>query len=223
MMEDIKYKEIDIETWRRKEYFIHYTSAVPCTYSMTVKVDMTGLKKSGDKLYPAMLYLLTKTVNEFEQFRMALRPDGKLALYESMHPSYTVFHREPGTFSSIWTEYSPDYREFFRRYQEDAEQYGQAGGFCPKPGEPENCFNVSMIPWTAFESFQLNMPDYRYLLPIFTMGKYQEGGQDGRCTLPLAVQVHHAVCDGYHLGCFLRALQEKLDAWPEPVGEVEPW
>lgn len=50
---------------------------------------------------------------------------------------------------------------------------------------------------------------YQYLRPIFTMGKYYE--DDGRIILPLAVQVHHAVCDGYHLCRFLNELQEMIN------------
>nr|WP_279355025.1 CatA-like O-acetyltransferase [Enterocloster bolteae] len=51
-----------------------------------------------------------------------------------------------------------------------------------------------------------------YLLPIFTMGKYYEEG--GGIWLPLAVQVHHAVCDGFHVCRFINDLQAKLDALP---------
>ena len=209
----MEYREIALSCWERREYFEHYTAAVPCTYSMTVKLDITRLRESRDKLYPAMLYLLAKAVNQFENFRTAYRPDGTLVVYREMHPSYTIFHQETGRFSSIWSEFAAEYPVFFRRYQADVGQYEQAEGFCPKPGMPENSFNVSMIPWAAFESFQLNTPDFRYLLPIFTMGRYTEG-PGGRCLLPLAVQVHHAVCDGYHLSRFLEYLQKELDAWP---------
>lgn len=42
-----------------------------------------------------------------------------------------------------------------------------------KPGVPENTFPVSMIPWTTFEGFNLNLQHgYDYLLPIFTMGRF---------------------------------------------------
>ena len=81
-----------------------------------------------------------------------------------------------------------------------------------KPDVPENSFTVSMLPWTSFEGFHLNVNDYRYLLPIFTIGQYQDAGE--RRGIPLAVQVHHAVCDGYHVSRFLRDLQEILDACP---------
>lgn len=31
--------------------------------------------------------------------------------------------------------------------------------------------------------------------------------------LPLAIQVHHAVCDGYHVGKFIEILQAGIDAF----------
>lgn len=67
-----------------------------------------------------------------------------------------------------------------------------------------------MIPWTTFEGFNLNLRHgYDYLLPIFTMGRFFE--QDGRVLLPLAVQVNHAVCDGFHVCRFINELQSALD------------
>ena len=46
-------------------------------------------------------------------------------------------------------------------------------------------------------------------LPIFTMGRYYE--ENGKTLLPLAVQVHHGVCDGFHLCRFVSGLQARLD------------
>ena len=84
----------------------------------------------------------------------------------------------------------------------------------PKPGTPENCFNVSMVPWASFTSFHLHTADHRYLLPIFTLGKLEERG--GKALLPLAAQVHHAVCDGFHLCRFLDVLQQEMNTPPVP-------
>ena len=46
-------------------------------------------------------------------------------------------------------------------------------------------------------------------MPVFTIGKYF--AQEDKIMLPLALQVHHAVCDGYHVGMFLEKLQTKLN------------
>ena len=201
------YTVVDMSTWPRREHFEHYMSAVPCTYSMTTKLDISNLRRRQMKLYPTMLYLLTRTVNAHEPFRMALR-EGELVLYSSMEPCYTVFHPETETFSNIWTEFTDDYGEFLRRYNADLERYGSCTAFMAKPGVPENSFTVSMIPWAGFDGFNLNTDDFKYLIPIFTLGRYSE--ESGRCLLPIAVQVHHAVCDGYHICAFINDLQEQI-------------
>lgn len=199
---------IDLACWPRREYFEHYFSAVPCQYSMTVKLDITDLRKRGLPLYPTMLYALARSVNRHEEFRTALDGEGRLGIYDRLEPSYTVFHKGSQTFSCLWTEYQEDYAAFCRAYQADLAAYGWKEGFEGKPDTPPNVFNVSMLPWESFDSFHLHCPQGNsYLLPIFTMGRSYEDG--GRVWLPLAAQVHHAVCDGFHL-CRL-------------IGEVRAW
>lgn len=175
---------------------------------MTTNLDITNIRKKGLKLYPAMLYFLTKAVNSYEQFRMSLN-GSDLILYSNMEPCYTVFHKETETFSNIWTEYSEDYDTFCRNYNDDILKYGNIESFYAKPDTPENSFTVSMIPWTTFTGFNLNISDFEYLLPIFTIGKYFV--ENRKTYLPLAVQVHHAVCDGFHICRFINNLQSQID------------
>lgn len=128
-----------------------------------------------------------------------------------MLPCYTIFHKDTETFSNLWTVYCKDYEEFYKMYENDLRQYGNQKGMFGEPDVPDNCFTVSMIPWVSFEGFNLNLQKgYDYLLPIFTMGKYYE--ENGRILLPLAIQVHHAVCDGFHVCRFINELQELINS-----------
>ena len=202
---------IDKSTWPRKEYFEHYFSDIPCTYSMTVKLDITNIKAKGQKLYPTMLYFLTTIVNRHAEFRTALNAQGELGVYSEMVPCYTVFHNETETFSNLWTAYNENYEAFCMAYEDDIRRYGDRLQMDGKPNAPANTFPVSMIPWATFEGFNLNLQKgYCYLMPIFTMGKYYE--ENCCVTLPLAIQVHHAVCDGFHVCRFINELQELINA-----------
>lgn len=204
------FEKLDRKKWVRKEYFQHYFVNVPCTYSMTVKLDITRMIEKQEKLYPSMLYYLTTIVNRHPEFRTAINGDGELGIYEKMIPSYTVFHKDTETFSNLWTPYYSELENFYRAYESDLQQYGNKKGLIGKPNPPENVFNVSMIPWTTFEGFHLNLQKgYEYLLPVFTMGKYYLEGE--KTLLPLAIQVHHAVCDGYHVCRFVNELQELIN------------
>lgn len=107
-------------------------------------------------------------------------------------------------------KYQPDYHSFLKSYESDSEKYSSSIEYAPKPGRPANSFDVSMVPWFSFTAFNLNIfGDGTYLLPMFTMGKTFE--TDGKRMLPLAIQVHHAVCNGYHVGKFIELLQAKIN------------
>ena len=202
-------KLIDMETWERREFYGHFINEVVCTYSAVVNIDITNLK--GQKLYPAMIWLLTKTVNDMPEFRTVLTPDGP-GIYDDMHPMYTVFNKENKNFSGIWAYFSENYEEFLKSYEADVEEYSKSTRYAPKDGTPANSFNISMVPWLEFTSFNINVFDEgKFLLPIFTMGKFFE--RDGKRFIPLAIQVHHAVCDGYHMGAFVERLQEYVDGF----------
>lgn len=205
----MEFQIINRETWARKEYFAHYFSDVPCTYSINVKLDITSLLEQQCKLYPAMLYAISTIVNRHSEFRMSFNEEGKLGIFSEMMPCYTVFHKESETFSNIWTEYHSCFHTFQQRYIQDLEQYGKIQKLEAKPDTPPNTFPVSMVPWVTFDGFNLNLPkSYGYLLPIFTMGKYYAEGD--RYWLPLAIQAHHAVCDGFHVCRFVNELQKLI-------------
>ena len=206
----MKFQKINREDWSRKEYFEHYFTNVPCTYSMTVKLDITKIIQTHKKLYPCMLYYITTVVNRHSEFRTACNEKGELGVYDEMIPSYTIFHKDTETFSNIWTEYKADIEDFCSAYENDICQFGNQNGMTGKPNAPQNIFTVSMIPWSSFEGFHLNLQNgYHYLLPVFTMGKfYQEAA---RTMLPFAIQVHHAICDGFHICRFINELQELIN------------
>ena len=204
------FEKIDRDTWVRKEYFEHYFSNIPCTYSMTVRLDITQIVKQQVKLYPAMLYYLTTVVNRHSEFRTAFNENNELGIYSEMIPCYTVFHKDTEAFSNIWTNYTPNFEEFCNAYENDILQYVNEKGMTAKPNVPSNYFNVSMIPWATFEGFNLNLQKgYDYLKPIFTIGKYYQ--ETGRTLIPLATQVHHAVCDGFHVCRLIDEFQELIN------------
>lgn len=200
---------IDLEKWERKEYYLHFINEVRCTYSVTVNLDITKLK--GRRLYPSMIWLLTKTVNLFPEFRTALTDEG-LGIYDNMHPAYTIFDKEKKLFSAIWTEFNEDYGKFLKAYEDDSAKFSLSAKYSPKPQRPNNSFDISMVPWISFTAFDINVfDDGKYLLPIFTMGKFFDEGE--KRILPFAIQVHHAVCDGYHVGKFIETLQENISSF----------
>ena len=79
----------------KKKVFELYSKDVPCTYSMTINLDITGLKNKIEikqlKFFPVILYGLSKFVNKYKEFRMDLNEDGELGYYDKINPIFTDF------------------------------------------------------------------------------------------------------------------------------------
>jgi len=211
---------IDVDTWPRKQHFEHYLRSVPCTYSMTVELDVTAfveaLAASERKTYVAQVWALATVVNRHDEFKLCLTADGEPAVWPTVHPAFTVFDAQRETFACVWADYDPDFAAFHDVAAALLAEHGRSADFFPQGAPPPNSFDVSSLPWTSFTGFNLNLRDaWGHLAPIFTLGRYVE--RDGRVLLPLAVQVHHAVADGFHTSRLVNELQELL-ADPSWVG-----
>ncbi|KGA95949.1 chloramphenicol acetyltransferase [Alkalihalobacillus alcalophilus ATCC 27647 = CGMCC 1.3604] len=209
----MKFTIIDRKNWHRKEYFEHYLHQ-QTTFSITTEMDisvlMKTLKKKNYKLYPAFIFMVTRIVNSYREFRTNFNSEGELGFWTELFPTYTVFDKETSTFSSIWSPNLRSFADFYVQYEKDIKCYNGKGVLFPKTPVPENGIPISMIPWTTFTGFNLNINNGGdFLLPIITGGKYYQ--TETGLFLPVSLQVHHAVCDGYHASLFMNELQELAD------------
>jgi chloramphenicol O-acetyltransferase type A len=206
-------RTIDVEAWPRREHFEHFRRAVPCTYSVTVELDATefadALARSARKTYIAQIWALATVVNRHDEFRMCLTAAGAPAVWDVVHPAFTVFNPDRETFACVWTRYDGDFEAFHHTAAALLGEHRHAKAFFPQGALPPNTFDVSSVPWTSFTGFNLNIENgSEHLAPIFTLGRYIR--RSGRVMLPLAIQAHHAAVDGFHVGRLVRELQDLL-------------
>lgn len=182
---------------------------------MTVLIDVKKLldfcHESGHKFYPSLIYLVTKVLNQMENFRMFQDAEGNLCVWDQVVPNYTIFHEDDKTFSDCWTEYSDDFEVFYREITKDMEEGQKKKGIKAKAGQPANFYCISCVPWAAFTAFgsrTLGSTEPAYF-PIITMGKYEKSGE--KILMPVNMMIAHAVADGYHAGMFFQKLQEAID------------
>ena len=68
------YRVIDKNTYYRSGVFRHFSQDCKCSMSMTARLDVTALaaysKASGTKFSLNFLYLLSRTLNSREDYRM---------------------------------------------------------------------------------------------------------------------------------------------------------
>ena len=210
----MNYKVIDKETYYRKGVYRHFTEDCKCSVSMTARVDVTDLvkhsKETGTKFYINFLYLLSKTLNSREDYRMAyLWQTDELICYDVINPTQYVFHEDTETCTPVYTNYSPDYNEFYKNAVADVEAAKQTREYLLDAVNHPNWFDASYVSWLSYDSLNVELPDgYIYLLPIINWGKYRE--ENGRLMMPITVRFNHAVADGYLVANVYRLLEKEI-------------
>ena len=206
---------IDLQSWPRGQMFWYFSQMAPTGYSITVNMDVTRfreiLKEASVKFFPAYLWLVTKGLNAQTEFKIA-QVEGILGYYDHLTPLYAAFHEDDRTFSLMWTAYSNTFPEFYRTYLENQAQYGNNHGVLSQPQTPPppNAYTVSCIPWVEFSHFAVHSYENKpYYFPSVEAGKFFT--REGRTFMPLSLTCHHAATDGYHVKCFLEALQADMD------------
>ncbi|MEG1895562.1 MAG: CatA-like O-acetyltransferase [Oscillospiraceae bacterium] len=207
------FTKINVDTFKNKTTNFNPTSNNDFTYRMFVNLDLSRLlafiNKQGLKLFPVCLYGITRIVNRHQEFRMAVDPQGNVGYFDVSNPCYTVFHEDNKIFTDAWTEYDENFATF---YQSCVSNIGQSQDLTKTamPITNSNLFNVSCSPKTSLSNFKtVFLGEYDYLQPIFTIGKSFD--KDDKVLLPLAIQVHGAVCDEAHATSFACELQEWAD------------
>ena len=208
----MKYKEINLDAWDRGKLFRFYIDNLRNVMSITVDIDVTSLttfvRAHGLKFYPTMIWIVSKVINSHEEFRYSLDDKGKLIRWEYVSPYYTDFHKEDETFVKLVTGYSEDLNEFHNRYLADKQRYRKLRAF--DLTVPKNTFDVSCLPWVKYKSFDIHVFDSgTYLAPVVTWGKYAL--ENDRIMMPLSMNIHHAVADGFHLCRFFNEVQALID------------
>lgn len=208
----MNYEIINTETWERGGLFRFYIEKLRNVMSMTVDTDVTKLvsfvRAHGLKFYPAMMWAVSKAVNGRAEFRYGWK-DGDLVRWDYVSPYYADFHGEDERFVKLVTEYSGDLSEFHARFLADRERYKDLRAFDLKE-IPPNTFDVSCLPWVRYRSFDIHVFDEgRYLAPVVTWGRFET--ENGKTVMPLSVNIHHAVADGWHLSRLFADVQEIIN------------
>lgn len=208
----MRYTTIDLKAWDRGNLFQFYIDKMRIVMSLTVDIDVTNLKiyakKKGVDFYPLMLWVVSKTVNAHDEFKYSWDTEGNLIKWDYVSPSYTDFHSEDETFTKMVTEYSEDLFAFCSRVQTDRERYQNDRAVLEN--QPLNFFDVSCLPWVKYKHFDVHVFDEgKFLAPVVTWGKYEQ--ENGRLMMPLTMNIHHAVADGFHLSRFFNEVQELIN------------
>lgn len=209
----MNYTFVNLNEWSRESLFKFYIDKMRIVMSLTVDVNVTNLraysKKNNLNFYPLMLWVVSKIINSHDEFKYSWDDAGNLIKWDFVSPSYTDFHADDENFVKMVTEYSDDLFEFCSRVDKDRQRHKNERAILFN--QPPNFFDVSCLPWIKYSHFDIHVFDEgKFLAPVVTWGKFEE--KDGKLIMPLTMNIHHAVADGFHLSRFFNEVQELMDS-----------
>lgn len=203
-------KYIDKLIWSRAELFDFFSTVDHPFYSTTFRVDVTQLhkytKSHGISFYYALTYLVTKAINQVENFRYTIH-DGKVALLEERIPSFTDIKKDSEQFYVVTVRCQDSMEKFCRIAKEKSHTQTT---FIDQTEEGDELIYMSCLPWLDLTgcTHERNL-DIDDMIPRITWGKIM--AQNGRETLGMSVEVNHRIIDGVHIGRFYEGLQKMID------------
>ena len=209
----MNYTLINLNEWQRASLFQFYIDKMRIVMSLTVDVNVTNLKAYSKEhqlhFYPLMVWVVSKIINSHDEFKYGWDADGNLIKWDFVSPFYTDFHPEDENFTKMVTEYSDDLFEFYGRMVADKKRNENERAILEN--QPPNFFDVSCIPWVRYSHFDVHVFDEgKFLAPVVTWGKFEK--KDGKFIMPLTMNIHHAVADGFHLSRFFNEVQKLIDS-----------
>ena len=203
-------RRIDMQTWSRRDHFELFRTFDQPQFSMCVNLDVTAfhpfVRRTGRSFTVAMVYVIARASNAIPEFRHRIRGD-QVVEHEIVHPGFAILV-ERDVFSFCEVEFANDFSEFARRAADGIASVKEHLDL-EATGDNDDVVYMSPIPWVSFTSFTHPMPSHAGdSIPRFAWGKYFEEG--GALKMPVAVQGHHAVMDGIHMGRFYEHLQDDL-------------
>lgn len=204
-------KFVDVENWNRRTTFDFFKDYEDPFFNITANLDATELyrfcKENNLSFALANLFYSLQTADEIREFRFRFL-NGKVVEFEKIEATQTILNDDE-TFSFCYFENKSDVFEFNEGGKSAVEKYKKLRSFDVESDRIDLIY-YSVIPWISFTSFKHAVrKDKHQSVPRMVFGKLFEDG--ARKKLPHSVEVHHALCDGFHVGKYFNLLQEKFD------------
>ena len=208
----MNYTTISLDTWPRRDIFRHFINDLRCIISITSEIDVSRViyycKKNNYDFYPIILYIITKSLNKRDEFKIGYDVNGNLILWDYISPSHIDFNLDDELVTRLVTEFIPDIDLFHKRVRNDMDSNKQKRGF-EIEYNIQNTFDASCIPWINYSSCELHVfNEGTYLRPIITWGKYEK--KNGKVMMPLTMRIHHAVADAFHISRFYSDVENEI-------------
>lgn len=203
-------QKVDLQHYYRRDTFHAFLHHEVPVVSICCELDVSRLwawrREQGLRLFPLLACAIDRSINALTEFRHRIIA-GELYEFAAVHPSFTVL-RGDNSLSFCDAQHLDDPAAFYRQVVAlGAQALQQADQAMP---DKHDRYFVTNLPWLRFTALSHPYRARYASIPIVSIGKCTPVG--GQVLMPVALQGHHSLVDGFHLAEFYRLLQAQLDA-----------
>lgn len=204
-------KSIDLNTWNRKQHFNHFSGLADPSFAVTIPFDVTKArqfsKQNKVSFFAKYLHDSMKAINEVENLKYRII-DGKVVEYNTIHASATIM-RANNTYGFSFVEFDKNLNVFIENLEMEKRRIQNSTDLFP-PRNGLDCIHCSAMPWLNFTSHKEPVSGEIDSVPKVAFSKVKKKGD--KLIMNVAINVNHALVDGYHISLFSEKFQKYLNA-----------
>ena len=203
---------INVAKWPRRSQYLFFRTYRNPHFSVTADVDVTHLmsvmKPSGMPVFNACLFAITGAANDISEFKTRF---DSTHVYQcnDVGASVTV-PIEDRKFAFCDIPWSADWQTFNEVCKREVAAARQQTELKNKVAGQGGWIYMTCLPWVHLTAMTHPVAGPEDCIPRIAWGKIAQ--TNGGWKMPVAVQVHHALADGLHVGLYFDALQTRLNS-----------
>ena len=206
-------KKIDLTNWKRKEHFDFFSKMASPIFGLVTEVNCDecykNSKENGKSFFANYLHKSMIAVNSVDELKYRII-DNEIIEFETIHAGITI-SREDETFGFGFVNFSSDFETFNNELNNEILEVKKCSGLRLNNDDiKKNLIRHSTIPWNSFSGLlhPTNF-DQKESVPKITFGKFII--REGKRMLPVSIEAHHGLVDGFHIAKYLSEFQRQLD------------
>lgn len=210
LTKDNKYK-IDLANWKRRDHYNFFRKFDQPFFGISTEINCTKAyqycKAYHVSFFVFYLYKAHSAVNHIQEFRYRIE-DNEVFEYHEVSGSITVLRKDE-TFGFAYFEQQPNFDQFMQETRNSIELEKNLSGLKLK-SQSNGIIHYSVLPLIKFNGMQhAQVLGANDCIPKIVFGKLDF--RNGQVFLPLSIHVHHALCDGLHIGRFIEYFQKQME------------
>jgi chloramphenicol O-acetyltransferase type A len=203
---------INLKKWKRRDHYRWFRKYAKPFFSVTVEVDVTSVwnasrKRGAASFFLSSVFHMLNAANDVEAFRLRLRPRG-VWRHDRVAVGPTIM-REDETFGFVRLNPAATLDTFAAAGKVAIAHAAARKVLAPSKQIADDIVFHSVLPWLRFTAFTNALPGGADSIPRIVFGRCAQQGR--RMTMPVAVEVHHALVDGLDVAQFFERFSDRLD------------